>query len=77
VEAANVMVKAGVSSVRILLPDGAEARVETNNGLSSVRVGGRFEKSGNQWETPGYSSASKVYDISIKSGIGSVSVDTY
>ena len=77
VEAANVTVKAGVSSVRILLPDGAEARIETNNGLSSVRVGGRFEKSGDQWETPGYSSASKVYDISIKSGIGSVSVDTY
>jgi|GEM_PF-134542 len=77
VQAASVTVKAGVSSVRILLPDGAEARVETNNGLSSVRVGGRFEKSGNQWETPGYSSASKVYDISIKSGIGSVSVDTY
>lgn len=77
VEAANVTVKAGVSSVRILLPDGAEAQVATHNGLSATHVGGRFTKFGSLWNTPGYSSASKVYNISIESGIGSVSVDTY
>ena len=77
VEAANVTVKAGVSSVRILLPDGAEAQVATHNGLNATHVGGRFTRFGSVWQTPGYSSAGKVYDISIESGVGSVSVDTY
>ena len=75
--AVGVLVKAGVSSVRLLLPSGADARIDTQNGLSATHVGGRFVKSGNQWETPGYSSAGKVYNIRIESGIGSVSVDTY
>ena len=77
VAAASVLIKAGVSSLRLLLPSGAEARVETQNGLGATHVGGRFAKTGDVWETPGYSSAGKGYNIRVESGISSVSVDTY
>lgn len=73
----SVLVKAGVASVEILVPEGAEARVTVAGGLTGANVGGRFEKTGDRWETPGFSSASRSYDIRIESGIGSVSVTTY
>ena len=73
----TLVVKAGVSSVRILLPQDAEARVETQNGLVASDIGGRFERRDGSWETPGYSSASKSWDIRTEAGVGSVSVETY
>ena len=73
----TLVVKAGVSSVRILLPRDAEARVEAQTGLVANDVGGRFVRRGDTWETPGYSSASKTWDIRTEAGVGSVSIDTY
>ena len=73
----TMVVKAGVSSVRILLPRDAEARVEGQNGLVATDIGGRFVRSGGTWQTPGYSSASKTWDIRTEAGVGSVTVDTY
>jgi hypothetical protein len=73
----TVVVKAGVSSVRILLPREAEARVAAQSGLVATDVGGRFERRGSAWQTPGYSSASKTWDIRTEAGVGSVSIDTY
>ena len=73
----TLTVKSGVSSVTILLPRGAEARLETQNGLVASDVGGRFERRGGTWQTPGFDSASKTWDIRTEAGVGSVSVDTY
>jgi hypothetical protein len=73
----TVLVKAGVSSVRILLPRGAEARVSAQNGLVANDVRGRFQRRDDTWQTPGYSSASKTWDIRTEAGVGSVSIDTY
>jgi hypothetical protein len=73
----TVVVKAGVSSVRVLLPHEAEARVSGQNGLVATDVGGRFERRGDVWQTPGYSSAGKTWDIRTEAGVGAVSVDTY
>ncbi|MDP1794309.1 MAG: hypothetical protein Q8K63_09260, partial [Acidimicrobiales bacterium] len=73
----TLVVKAGVSSVRILLPRDAEARVEAQNGLVASDIGGRFERSGGAWQTPGYSSADKSWDIRTEAGVGAVTIDTY
>ena len=77
VRESTLVVKSGVSSVRILIPRDAEARVEAQNGLVANDVGGRLERRDDAWQTPGYSSASKSWDIRTQAGVGSVSIDTY
>lgn len=82
VDEAVADVRSGIASVRISLPEGAEARVESESGLTAHDVGGAFESVGSgEWETPGFDEARDsgdgVWIISIRSGIGSVVVDTY
>jgi hypothetical protein len=74
----DVTVKAGVSSVTILVPKDAEARVVMHNGLTGTTVNGRFvRQSGGVWQTPDYTANGRVLNISVESGVGSVSVQTY
>ena len=73
----TLLVKAGVSSVRILIPRDAEARVQAKSGLVANDIGGSFERADGVWETPGYDSASKSWDIRSEAGVGAVSIDTY
>ena len=77
VDSSTIVVKAGASSVRILIPRDAEARFVAQTGLVATDVRGRFERNGNVWETPGYSSADGTWDIRAEAGVGSVSVETY
>lgn len=78
----RIDVRSGVSSVRILVPDDAEVRVESDSGLTGHTISGDLEsQGGGAWETPGFSSAQKtgspVWLISVKSGVGSFTLDTY
>lgn len=73
----TLLVKSGVSSVRILIPRDAEARFRAQSGLVANDIGGDFERSDGEWQTPGYDSASKSWNIRTEAGIGSVSIDTY
>ncbi|MDZ4168361.1 MAG: DUF5668 domain-containing protein [Coriobacteriia bacterium] len=79
---ARADVRAGISAVRLELPDGAEARIEISSGLSGRTVSGDFESlGGGIWETPGYEDARQagrpVWLVAVKSGIGSITIDTY
>jgi hypothetical protein len=76
---ATLSVKAGISSVSILVPEGVEARVESESGLTGHSIGGDFKSTGaGTWETPGFNAADKgIWTIKIESGIGSIDVDTY
>lgn len=72
----QVTVKAGVSSVKIVLPRDVEAKVVSQSGLSSTDVAGDFQQeSGGVWRTPGYASAERAYDIAVESGVGSVTIE--
>jgi len=74
----DVSIKAGVSSIEVLVPRGAAVQIRTSNGLSAVDVDSRLRSAGvGLWQTPGYSSASKVINISVESGVSSVSLRTY
>lgn len=82
VDTALVTIEAGVSTVAVRVPEGAPARVEIDSGISGNSVRGDFERLGEgNWETPGYQDALDRGDaawlIKVKSGIGSISIDTY
>ena len=74
----DVEVKSGLSDVTILVPADAAVRVDTHNGLTTTNLDQRFVAQGpGVWHTPGIESAARVINISIESGISSVSVRTY
>lgn len=77
VATSTLRVQSGVSSVKILVPAGAAARVEASDGLSSTEVDGEFTRNGNMWTTPEYGSDSGAWHIRTETGVGSVSISTY
>lgn len=79
---ARAEVRAGVSSVTLRLPENVDARVEIESGISSSTVRGGLEKTGSGvWVTPGFEAArsagTPVWTILVRSGVGSVTIDTY
>jgi hypothetical protein len=76
--ATDVTIKAGVSSVEILVQRDAAVRIDTHNGLSATDVDRAFTGMGSGvWQTDGYDTAAKTINISVESGISSISVRTY
>jgi hypothetical protein len=82
VDEATVLVRSGVSSISLELPEDAEARLESDSGLTGHDIGGDFDSAGQGVrETPGFDRARDagegVWLITVRSGIGSIQVDTY
>jgi hypothetical protein len=50
---ASVTIDAGLSSVKVIVPEGVDARLFYDGGLSNVDISGAWEKSGNQYTQPG------------------------
>jgi len=78
----RVAVESGVSSVVLRIPQGAEARVKSEGGLTGTNIDSQLASlGGGVWETPGYSAAQSsgepVWVINVKSGVGSFALDTY
>ncbi len=78
----KVTVQTGVSSVTVLVPEDAETRIVSQSGLTGHTIGADFEKVGTgRWETAGFAAARRagegVWLINVKSGLGSITVDTY
>jgi hypothetical protein len=73
-----VEIKAGVSSVTVLIPKGTQARVRSSSGLSALSVSDDLTKNiDGTWTTGNPSGSLAFYDISVESGVGSVSIQTY
>lgn len=75
-----VRIESGVSSVKLRIPEGAEARVEAETGLSSVDVPDDFERtseSGRVFESSGYDEGTRHFLIHVQTGLGSVSIERY
>lgn len=82
VREAEVLVEAGVSSVVVRLPKGAPARIESDSGLTGHSIDEDYEPLGSRvWESEDFNEARDsgkgVWIINVKSGIGSVTVQTY
>ena len=72
----SLVVKAGAASVDVTVPEGVAARITVKNGIGSVSVDqGRFPKVGNNtYQSSDYGTASNHAEITIESGISSVTV---
>lgn len=81
VPTATALVKGGVSSIRIVIPEGTEARVEASTALVGLSAGGGLDRVGGDiYKTAGYDRAKSrgdsVWDIRVESAVGSVNITT-
>jgi len=74
-----VNISAGISDVKVRLPEGVEARVESSHGLGGIDTPSGWERAQGErvWESPGFSDARARYVIVVEAGIGSVDVVRY
>jgi hypothetical protein len=69
------VVKGGVASVKIYVPEGVAARIRVTGGLMDARVNReRFPKSGGFYQTLEYDSAPFKVDLRVDMGLGSVQI---
>jgi hypothetical protein len=68
-------IKTGAASVRLSVPDGVAARITATMAIGSLDVDTRrFLRSGAGFASPDYDTAANKLDLSIESGVGSVTV---
>lgn len=68
---ATVTVKTGVSSVRIIVPEGMSASIEVDGGLNDVSTEGQWSHSGDTYEVGG---EGPTLTIKVDMGIGSLTL---
>lgn len=68
---ATLRIRTGVSSVRLLVPAGLNARVTTQGGLSSVQTDAGWQTSGSTYT---HSGSGPLLSISVEMGLGSLSL---
>lgn len=71
-----VVISSGVSSIKVRLPKGAQARLHLQTALVGTSAAG-FRRTGDTYETPGLDASKPFWDVTVKSGVGSVDVFTY
>ena len=69
----TVTIESGVSSIVISIPEGVNAQVITENGLSSVNTSGSWQQSGNNYQLSGTGSTITIH---VKLGAGSLRLET-
>ncbi len=69
----TVTIESGVSSVVVSVPEGVNALVITDNGLSSVTTSGNWQHNGNNYQLTGTGS---TITINVKLGAGSLRLET-
>ena len=68
-------VDSGLASVKIRVPEGVAARIETETGLGSTSIDRRrFPRKGNVYQSEDYDMADNKVEIQVKTGLGSVTI---
>jgi hypothetical protein len=71
----HARVKSGAASVRLSVPEGVAARITATMAIGSLDVDTRrFPRAGSGYASPDYDTAANKLDLSIESGVGSVTV---
>jgi hypothetical protein len=65
----NVTIDSGVSSVKVIVPQGVSARLFFDGGLSNIDINGSWEKSGNQYTLSG---SGPMITINVNLGAGNL-----
>jgi hypothetical protein len=68
-------ISAGAASATIRVPSGVAARIRASGGLASINVDrDRFPHQGSVYQSPDYEAASNKVNLTIDTGVGSISV---
>lgn len=74
-------INAGVSALRIRVPEGDDVRITMSGGLTGMDVRGDWQSSREEdrrvWRSSGFSDAGAYWDITIQAGVGSIEVTYY
>lgn len=71
----QALVKGGLASVKVYVPEGVAARIRVTGGLMDARVNReRFPKSGGFYQSPDYEHAPYKLDLRVDMGLGSVNI---
>lgn len=70
----SAKVSAGVGEVRITVPEGMAARIHVTKGLGSSSVLGSFERQGEYYVSPGYTTAADRVDLDVSGGVGAITI---
>ena len=65
----------GVGELNVIIPRGMQAQIRASNGLREVNVSGDFQRSGDVYTSSGFASASDRVQLTVKGGIGGVTVE--
>ena len=72
----QVRVESGVTAVHLTIPTQVAGRIQYSGGLSSIQIDkSRFIHTGNTYESADYNTAANKVEISIETGIASISID--
>ncbi len=71
----KVEIDAGVGEVMVRIPKGMAARIRADQGIGQVRVRGDFDRSGNEYLSPGYGGAANRVEIEIDGGVGEIHIE--
>jgi predicted membrane protein len=70
----QVTIAGGVGKISVLVPTSVGARVTVTTGLGSVTVNG-LQKDGDSWVNAAYGTSPVTLDVTIKAGVGEVTLD--
>ena len=73
---ATIVIDAGVGTVNLIVPEGVNARVSYEGGLSSVNAEGEWAKNGAVYTLTGSSGSSPSLNITVKMGMGTLNLKT-
>jgi hypothetical protein len=67
-------IEGGIGELNVIIPRGMLAQIRASNGLGEVSVSGDFERSGDVYTSSGFASASDRVLLTVKGGVGGVTV---
>ncbi len=71
----EAVVGAGAASIKLIIPEGVEARIRTSAGLAGINVNtGRFQKTPDGYESSMFADAPNRIDLKVDMGLGSVEI---
>lgn len=77
-DGSRVHMDSGIASLKLYIPQDAEARVRFESGIGSKDLPESFEETEDgTWETAGYDSDGPAWTVQVQAGIGNLEIITY
>lgn len=70
----DASINGGVGEVEVVIPPGVGARVQAQAGLGGVKVPPGYQQQNNTYTSPNYDTAQNRVNLSVKGGVGQISI---